>query len=95
MFLSHSCNLSYCLLPSHAQDFALGDFDDTPIAKMEQEKAEANDAAGARESVGEGGMEDEEDGEDSVVAGFVRVPPQGGDAATPRQKDKKPLIEEL
>lgn len=66
---------------------------------MEQEKAEeANDAAaaGARESVGDGGdMEDEEDGEDSAIASFVRVPARGGDADTPRQKEKKPLIAEL
>lgn len=79
------------------QDFALGDFDDTPIAKMERDKEEANQAEGA-ESGATGGMAEEEGGVEgeSGVAGLVRVVPQTEvDAAAPREKSRKPLIEEL
>lgn len=79
------------------QDFALGDFDDTPIAKMEQEKEAASQAEGA-ESDATGGVAQQEGGMEgeSGVAGLVRVVPQTEvDVAAPRDKPRKPFIEEL
>lgn len=78
-----------------AQDFALGDFDDTPIAKMEQEKEAAD---GQAEGVEAGAGEEQEDtAEDtSGVAGLLRVVPEARvDAAASREQPRKPLIEEL
>eukprot|EP00752_Nemacystus_decipiens_P012051 g10684.t1 len=75
-------------------DFALGDFDDTPIAKMEQEKEAAD---GETEGVEAGAGEEQEDAvEGSGVASLLRVVPKAQvDAAAPREKPRKPLIQEL
>ncbi|CAN0400904.1 unnamed protein product, partial [Ectocarpus sp. 13 AM-2016] len=68
-------------------DFALGDFDDTPIAKMEEEKgAAASEAEGV--DAGTRGSAEEEHGVEE--GGGVMVP----GAAHPK-KPSKPLIEEL
>lgn len=77
------------------QDFALGDFDDTPIAKMEQEKeVAASQVEGVEASTGEG-QEGTAEGS-SGVADLLRVVPETGvDAAAPREQPRKPLIEEL
>lgn len=79
------------------QDFALGDFDDTPIAKMEQDKEAASQAEGT-ESDAKGGVAQQEGGMEgeSGVGGLVRVVPQTEvDVSAPRDKPRKPLIEEL
>eukprot|EP00903_Cladosiphon_okamuranus_P007686 g7450.t1 len=75
-------------------DFALGDFDDTPIAKMEQEKEVAD---GQAEGVEAGTGEEEEDAaEEGGVASLLRAVPEApAEAATPRQQPRKPLIQEL
>ncbi|CAM9370277.1 unnamed protein product [Ectocarpus sp. 12 AP-2014] len=68
-------------------DFALGDFDDTPIAKMEQDKEAAASEAGGVDAGVRGSAEEEhgvEEGRGVVVPG----------AAHPK-KPSKPLIEEL
>lgn len=90
--------LLYCILcdgycPCPTQDFALGDFDDTPIAKMEQEKeVAASQVEGVEAGTGE---EQEDTVEDSGVAGLLRVVPETRvDAAAP-QEPRKPLIEEV
>ena len=78
---------------SPPQDFALGDFDDTPIAKMEQEKEAAN---GQAEGVETGTEEEQEDATEDRVAGLLRVVPEApADAAAPREQPRKPLIQEL
>lgn len=79
------------------QDFALGDFDDTPLAKMEQDKEAASQAEGAEPDAIDGMGEQERDMEqESGVAGLVRVAPQTAvGAGAPREKPRKPLIEEL
>lgn len=76
------------------QDFALGDFDDTPIAKMEQEKEVA---ASQVEGAEAGGEQEGDMGGESGVAGLVRVVPSEteADAAAPPEQPRKPLIEEL
>lgn len=69
------------------QDFALGDFDDTPIAKMEKEKEAAASEAGGEDAGARGIVEEEEgvqEGGDVLVPGAARP-----------KKPSKPLIEEL
>lgn len=69
------------------QDFALGDFDDTPIAKMEQEKEAAASGVGELDASARGSVEEEEgvkEGGGVVVQGAARP-----------KKPSKPLIEEL
>lgn len=82
-----NCTLVPPIRPRPTQDFALGDFDDTPIAKMEQEKEVATNGSG------------EESGdtvEDSGVAGLLHVVTESpGEAEAPQAKSRKPLIEEL
>lgn len=82
------------------QDFALGDFDESPIAQMEAEKEEAAEGAGtldiaansgtARRDVGEEDA-DEQDGVE--VAAWLRLPEEKASAA--RKENRKSLIEEL
>lgn len=83
-------------VPYSTQDFALGDFDDTPIAKMEQEK-EKEVADGEVERVEAGTGEQQEDAaEEGGAASLLRVLPETpADAAVPREQPRKPLIEEL
>lgn len=69
------------------QDFALGDFDDTPIAKMEQEKEAVADETGGVDAGARGSVEEEQGVEEG---GGVVVP----GAAHPK-KPSEPLIEEL
>lgn len=83
------------------QDFALGDFDNSAIAQMEEEneaaEAEAEAGPGKGKDAEAAGMDDEEakGGEAaSAVADLVRVPKTAADAG-PRKKPRKPLIEEL
>lgn len=79
------------------QDFALGDFDDSPIAKMEQEKEVAAGGEEGTESSGGVGL-DEGDGADGEggIASLVRVKPMNeDDAPAPQGQSRKPLIEEL
>lgn len=73
------------------QDFALGDFDNTPIAQVENE-AEA--AKGPGNEAGAAGIDNEDEGEDADVARFVRVQKTATDAER-RPKPGKPLIEEM
>ncbi|CAM9163894.1 unnamed protein product [Sphacelaria rigidula] len=65
-------------------DFALGDFDDNPIAKLEEEK-ETEEVAAASEH--------QQDAEQVADAEMLRLP---GSSFTGSRKEKgKPLIEEL
>lgn len=71
------------------QDFALGDFDDNPIAKMEEEKEEAELAPSESVPMEEDHLNDGENG----VAGLLRVREEK--STVPRKENDKPLIEEL
>lgn len=75
------------------QDFALGDFDNTTIAQMEDEKEEAGPGMDAENAAAMDNAKDEGKGKGGL-AELVRVP-MAGAGAKPRQKPKKPLIEEL
>lgn len=76
------------------QDFALGDFDNTTIAQMEEEDEAEAEAGLGKGAEGAAGIDDAEDNEEetSGLAKLLRVTPAD---AKPRQKPKKPLIEEL
>lgn len=72
-----------CLL-FRLQDFALGDFDDNPIAKLEEEK-ETEELAAASEH--------QQDAEQVADAEMLQLP---GSSFTGSRKEKgKPLVEEL
>lgn len=76
------------------QDFALGDFDNTTIAQMEDEnESEAGPGKEAEKAAGMDNAEDEGKGKGGLEE-LVRVP-MAAAGAKPRQKPKKPLIEEL
>lgn len=78
------CNLPILCLLFCLQDFALGDFDDNPIAKMEEEK-ETEELTAASEH--------QQDAEDVARAETLRLPQS---SSTRSRKEKgKPLIEEL
>lgn len=74
------------------QDFALGDFDNTAIAQMEQEDEAESEMGSGKEAEGAAGIDDAEDKEANGLANLLRVTAAD---AKPRKKPKKPLIEEL
>lgn len=84
------CNVPLLDVP---QDFALGDFDDTAIAQMENEAEAAEEGLG--NEVETAGLDDGEDEEEETgVASLVRLPVATTDAE-PRPKPRRPLIEEM